>query len=169
MDVHPQPRASASPLHSCWWPGWLPAGEWTRALRSTDWGKLCWSWSFIPACSTQQHSHHPSLVTHLHISTSAGVPDPGWRHVTNGGSPRGKITITDTLPLPLPLLYPLIIRLRREGGKGVKIKNSDACKIQADLLNLENIIFGRCAVMSWIKFRNELVPLCHHLPQSLQP
>ena len=64
----------------------------------------------------------------LHISTSAGVPDPGWRHVTNGGSPREKITITDTLPLPLPLLYPLIIRLRREGGKGVKIKNSDACK-----------------------------------------
>ena len=110
--------------------GWLaaPAGVWTRALRSTDWGKLCWSWSFIPACSTQQHSHHPSPVTHLHISTSAGVPDQGWRHVTNGGSPREKITITDTLPLPLPLLYPLIIRLRREGGKGVKIKNSDACK-----------------------------------------
>ena len=71
----------------------------------------------------------PGLVTHLlHISTSAGVPDPGWRHVTNGGSPREKITITDTLPLPLPLLYPLIIRLCRKGGKGVKIQNSNACK-----------------------------------------
>ena len=40
----------------------LPAGVLTRALRSTDWGKLCWRWSFIPACSTQ-HSPHPSLVT----------------------------------------------------------------------------------------------------------
>ena len=45
-------------------------------------------------------------------------------------------------------MYPLIIRLRREGGKGVKIKNSDLCKrFKNIILDLENILVAICAVL----------------------